>query len=71
MRYRLLTEVQAAEFLALERCTLEKWRNRGRGPRYIRLEPRGKRPRIRYRSDWLEEFVNAGVVHPAEGREAA
>jgi hypothetical protein len=53
---RLLTEVEAAEHLNVPRRTLSTWRQRGQGPRFIKMESM-----IRYRLADLDAFIEAGV----------
>jgi excisionase family DNA binding protein len=53
----LLTEGQAAEHLGLSRKTLEGWRTRGGGPKFVRLGTRA----VRYRPTDLDQFVEAGL----------
>ena len=48
----LLTEDQAAQLLALQPCTLKKWRVEDRGPTYVRMGSA-----VRYRYGDLREFV--------------
>jgi predicted DNA-binding transcriptional regulator AlpA len=50
---RLLTEKETAEILGIKVCTLQKWRQQGRGPRYYRL---GKA--VRYGLDDLGEYLS-------------
>jgi predicted site-specific integrase-resolvase len=49
--------VQAATYLGLRPCTLEKWRVHGRGPRYFK--PAG---RVRYDERDLAAFLADGAV---------
>ena len=58
----LLTEVQAAEFLALSVRTLQSWRLRGGGPRYVKC---GRACRYR-RRDLLEWMEANTVSHTSE-----
>lgn len=51
----LMTEQEAADFLALERETLRKWRQRGVGPGFYRLQGRT----IRYSQGELVEWLEA------------
>ena len=58
----LLTEAQAAELLAISAKTLQAWRVRGGGPRYIKL---GRC--VRYRIDDIEEYVRQRTMaHTAQ-----
>lgn len=53
----LVTTPRAAELLGVSPKTVEDWRLKGRGPRFIRL---GKA--IRYSMKDLEDFVAASVA---------
>ena len=53
----LLTEDQAAELLALSVRTLQAWRLRGTGPRFVRA---GRA--IRYRKADLTAWINSNTV---------
>lgn len=53
----LLTQNQAAEYLGINKRTLENWRYAGRGPEYVRLSHRA----VRYRQSDLEKFVDERV----------
>ena len=50
----------AANYLGEHSKTLGRWRAKGRGPRYVRLEGR-----IRYTQQDLDAFVAASTVDPA------
>lgn len=52
---RLLTESEAATYLAVANKTLEKWRSLGCGPEFIRVGTRG----VRYARDDLDEFITS------------
>lgn len=52
----LLTEEETASLLNLSKRTLQAWRGRGCGPRFIKV---GRS--IRYRSENVQEFVNENV----------
>ena len=60
-----LTTEQAAKRLTLKKSTLEAWRVRGGGPRFLKL---GRA--VRYRDEDLAAFEEAGVREStsAEGR---
>ena len=51
-----LDSSQAAEYLNLKRTTLEAWRCRGGGPRFVKL---GRL--VKYRRSDLDEFIEARV----------
>ena len=50
---KFLTTEQAAEFLNMAKGTLQNWRKKGLGPRFVRMGSRA----IRYEKSDLEEFV--------------
>jgi len=52
-----LTENQVAEYLNLKRATLTNWRNRLKGPPYVRIEGA-----IRYPKDELEAWISSRRV---------
>ena len=52
----LLTEADTAQFLSCSQVTLRRWRMRGIGPDWVRLNTRS----IRYRIADLEAYVAAG-----------
>ena len=54
----LLTEGQAAELLNVSNRTLQAWRLRGGGPRFVRLSGRA----VRYRNSDLATFIEARTV---------
>ena len=60
---RLLDTAEASDFLKVSVRTLENWRARGIGPRYIRL---GSSKGVRYRLCDLEVFANSKIVKVAE-----
>ena len=59
----LLTEKEVAKRLRETRDTLRAWRSDNEGPEFIRIgTKRSKLPRIRYRSEVIEQFLTAGEV---------
>ena len=52
---------EAADILRLSPRTLEIWRSRGRGPRYLKFS--GK---VFYNISDLEEFVNSSIVETVD-----
>lgn len=54
---RLLSPVDAAEFLSVAPRTLASWRYRGGGPSFVRVSSRC----VRYRLSDLEAFANARI----------
>lgn len=59
----VLTTKQAAEYLGLSPNTLSGWRYLNVGPKYQRLGT-SRRAAIRYRRDWLDEWLDASTVVP-------
>ncbi len=51
---RLLRPAAAAEFLDFKERALEDWRQRGDGPRFVRVSKRAVRYRIRDLISWTE-----------------
>lgn len=68
---RLLSQDDVAELLAIAPRSLESWRLRGGGPRYVRV---GRLVRYRHTdvSDWLaaRERASTSDPGPAPGRAA-
>ena len=58
----------AAEFLGTSKKTVQDWRYRGLGPRYLKYGP-GKSS-VRYLRSDLEAFRAASTVDPGEARPA-
>ena len=58
----LLDTPQAAKKLGLCARTLECWRLRGIGPKYIRMSPRAVRYRPRELARWVSERDRKSVV---------
>jgi predicted DNA-binding transcriptional regulator AlpA len=53
---RMYDTRQAAEFLGLKPVTLEAWRCRGGGPRFVKLGHA-----VRYRSEDLDAYIEANI----------
>ena len=55
---QLLNNTEAAERIGVQPNTLEIWRGKGKGPKYIKMDPHSLRSRVRYREsdvlEWLE-----------------
>lgn len=58
---RLLKQAEAAELLNVQSRTMESWRMRGIGPRFVRYTARA----IRYRPADLHAFLERHEVAPA------
>ncbi len=59
MREKLLTEVEAAELLALSAKTLRRWRWAGQGPEFVKLGGA-----VRYRAEDIAAFIEFGKSSP-------
>ena len=57
---RTLNETEAAMRLQMMSETLKKWRQRGKGPKYLKVGGR-----VRYRLSDLTTFLEASVVDPS------
>jgi len=55
---KVLTEKQVAEMLGVTDRTLQSWRFKGVGPRFIRISRRC----VRYEQSAIEEFIEAHSV---------
>ena len=58
----LLNTREAAVLLSLSPTTLNSYRSRGLGPRYVRVGVGTQRGRVRYYRRDLQEFIREGVV---------
>lgn len=54
---KLLTSPEAAALLGIKNNTLEIYRVKGTGPKFIKLNPASKRSPIRYRQEDLDAFL--------------
>lgn len=65
MQAQFLDTIQAAEYLGLQKTTLEAWRCRGGGPRFVKL---GRS--VRYRQSdldaWIESRIRDNTVETGE-----
>lgn len=59
MQDRLLTSAAAAERLGISRRTLEAWRSRGGGPRFVAHSRRLVRYRIADLDAWIDERLRS------------
>jgi excisionase family DNA binding protein len=63
MKDKVMTTKQAAEYLAMSHKTLEDWRRKGEGPRFIKVGSRS----VRYRQSELDAWITeATFVHTGE-----
>ena len=58
---QFLTTKRAAEYLGLRPNTLEAWRCRGGGPRYVKLG-RAVRYRVTDLNDWIESRTRENTI---------
>ncbi len=63
---QLLRQEEVAKILNLSPRTLEAWRHRGGGPRYILLTPRCVRYKESDLNQFLEERVRTSTADPGE-----
>jgi hypothetical protein len=59
MKHKLLTTAEVAARLRLKKNTLDKWRLRGRGPRFLKFGSDGASGRVRYTEEAIDEYVAA------------
>lgn len=60
----LLTQQQAADFLSCSPRSLEAWRLRGGGPRFLRLGRRCVRYRLSDLSNWIGTCARTSTSDP-------
>lgn len=63
----LLSTAEAADALGLSERTLQDWRLRGRGPRYVRMSARAVRYRPRELARWILEHEVVSTSDPGPG----
>jgi len=56
-----LTNAEAAARIGIKPNTLEIWRTKGKGPKFIKLDPDSLRSPIRYRAADIDEWLEARV----------
>lgn len=61
MTNRLMTTIEAADYLTLGKTTLERWRLTGQGPRFAKMGDA-----VRYRQEDLDAFVFENLVKTTE-----
>ena len=54
----LLTERDVSRITSLSIATVRRWRLFGQGPRYLKTSP-GRRGAVRYRPEWVSEFLES------------
>jgi hypothetical protein len=57
---------QAAKLLGKKEQTLANWRSQGKGPKYTK-----NGSEVRYRREWIDEYMYAGVVDPCQQNKVA
>ena len=55
---KLLNEQEAAKLLGVTIAALQKWRQKKRGPTYIKISPRC----VRYSPQAIEDFIDSKTV---------
>ena len=60
---RLLTRLQAAEYLGVSQATLSRWAADRSGPPFIKLHD-GEAGAVRYPSDLLDEYIESRIKQP-------
>lgn len=58
---KLLNNSETAERIGVQPNTLEIWRSKGKGPRFIKLDPHSLRSPIRYRESDIEAWLEARI----------
>ena len=58
----LWTEHDVAKFLGLSVRTIQQWRYRGDGPRYLKINDAVVRYRPGVVSEWAEEYVQSNTA---------
>lgn len=61
----VMTQAQLAEYLSVSRSTIALWRNKGKGPKFVRLGGRT----IRYLIDDVREYLASNARHPRKENE--
>ena len=60
--YQLLTEAQAAILIGYSQRTLQNWRQRGDGPKYVKVSARSIRYQRRDVLNWIEALKRSHTV---------
>ncbi|RMH15041.1 MAG: DNA-binding protein [Gemmatimonadetes bacterium] len=63
---KLLTEKEAAKILRFSVRTLQKWRTRGAGPRFVHVSQRAVRYRLPDLEDWIEQRLRCSTSDRGE-----
>lgn len=66
----LLLEAEAAEIMRSSPRTLQNWRARGEGPRFVKMG-RGARSKVCYRRADIDAWIEAGLRASTAERRAA
>ena len=56
-----ITEARAAEILSVNPRTLQQWRLRGGGPKYVRISTRCVRYRVGDLTRWMDERLRSST----------
>lgn len=57
----LLNDEQAAKFLNVAKGTLPVWRNKGKGPRYLKIENS-----VRFQLSDLRKYISENTIDPSK-----
>ena len=63
----LITERDAAKFLGLTDRTMQAWRRKGGGPRYVKISSRCIRYRREDLREWADARVRTSTADPGQG----
>ena len=63
----LITERDAANFLGLTDRTMQAWRRKGGGPRYVKISSRCIRYRRAELREWADARVRTSTADPGHG----
>jgi predicted DNA-binding transcriptional regulator AlpA len=58
---QLLNEVEAGQFLSLSHRTLQNWRVKGGGPKYLKIGAKSVRYRLSDLQSWLENATRSNT----------
>jgi predicted DNA-binding transcriptional regulator AlpA len=64
IQHRLMSSAETSAYLGVSLNTLQKWRSRNIGPKYLKYGGSNSSA-IRYIQEDVEKFRNAHTVHPS------
>lgn len=65
IQHRLMSSAEVSAYLGISLNTLQKWRSRNIGPKYIKYGGANSSA-IRYDQDDVEKFRKAHTIHPSQ-----